>query len=113
MEGFKGVALVRFTVNDINFEGISSLIAREHSLGLNECVCSVPCHCHVGLAIGFVSHPSLKYGELGLNVSLGVPTLDDVFAVTAKEVIDRLDSHADRAGRFIFVEIFEGKIWGS
>jgi len=49
----------------------------------------------VGLAIGLTAKRSFKDCQLGLNISLGSPTLDDVFAIAAEKVIDRLDSNAD------------------
>jgi hypothetical protein len=64
-------------------------------LGLTFRLRSIPCDGHIALAIGLPAKRSFEDCQLGLNISLGVPTFDDVFAIAAKEVIDRLDSNAD------------------
>jgi hypothetical protein len=99
LAGLKCVALAGFAVNDIDFERISSWIEHEniHSTGLNLRVSSICCHCHVELAIGLTAKRSFENCQLGLDISLGVPTLDDVFAIAAEEVMS--------PSRFIRLEI--------
>jgi hypothetical protein len=48
---------------------------------------------------------SLESGQLGLNIYFDASTLDDVLAIAAEEIIDGLDSNADGAGGFIFIEV--------
>src|SRR5262249_48678508 len=52
----------------------------------------------------------LVFGELLLDPLLGGMALDDVFAVTAQEVVDGLNPDAYRSGRLILVQILETEV---
>ena len=52
----------------------------------------------------------LKSRELGDYLLLGFPLANNFFTITAQEIIDGFNPDPDRAGRFVFIEIFKTEI---
>src|ERR1700722_16326393 len=50
------------------------------------------------------------FRQPGFNLAFDFLLLDDVFTIAPQEVIDGLDTNPNRAGRLVFVQIFEGEI---
>src|SRR5215469_4005531 len=52
----------------------------------------------------------LERGELRLNVLLRLALTDDLFAITAQEIVDGFHANLDGAGRFVLVKILKTEV---
>src|SRR5579864_4470637 len=48
--------------------------------------------------------------ELSFDILFGLSLANDLFSITAQEVVDGFDTDLDRPGRFVFVQILKAKI---
>lgn len=68
---------------------------------------SIPCHCHLVSLSWLTAKRLFEYSQMRFDIAFDVAALEDVFTVAPEEVVDCLDTNADRAGGLVFVEILE------